>query len=1631
MPRTIPSMIAEMHRLRDALEDGVVGDSVAELEGIFASAEVELTKQEGLFQSLLTDKDGKLQNIPENLEAAGTYYRDKVVPQIDDWIVGPGKQWAEKNVDTMHKAGRRLARANLDVRAVSPELVKAAFDNVSVAEKGVLKVGYQSGYQIINTVGDDVGTWFRQQMMDSVVEGIPVTHRDLNVDSLQRRLMEGGRLQPSAITGKNGTTFYRSVKQRAQAIARIESTRIINRTHETLAEETLGDDAVFRNSNPQDSRSTFICSHASTLKAMSLEDWDNSSYGRPPRLSPFHLCRSVLIAGRAEWFDDVPEAQLQGAGLAATTKLPVPKKTPKKARAAQTAQTAQEALSQAATVAAKELADKATGGKKADLATQIDDLLADPLVQHKTHKLNKLIGEFQAVATAAEWAAKKKLALEVGNKAKAGEVVGKIDAALPGAIEKHVDTVLEANMKKAKPDASTVQIHEFPLYNKAETMLGFHPTLTPLYDDFLALGLADDVVKAQVKKWDDVTAAKFADSVSAQQMKFANQWEVIDAMDVPNVTLADKLQAKQVIFDNMQKSGLFSPNSLLTKKGALNELQSQVNEMMKAKLANDFLEPFTAGDQHKALLAYNKMSDSGLFPDDVLEATFQQAQSLGVQAKISEYEALLASVAEGKLGPKKSITVKKKIKKLGDDIGDAFPEAYAPSDIAKAIKAAEEEAASKVSPEAALFHVEYQKLVTTKQVSPVQAAEILEKYKAGKLHGKSSAKAKQAVAAIKDKLEPPPPPVVDLPEPPPPVDAKLKEWAAVDKAWDEIVPETEFTLIGNANVGGAHSKEFWKDSKGVKWMFKPFPSVSTSEATFRGLADEFAYKMQRLLDPDAAEARFVIMADGRRGSIQRWIEGAEGDLRGVSMTNLSKHQVEIIQREHVLDWLISNHDGHGGQLIRFPDGRVIGVDKGQAFKFLGDDKLDFDYHPNSIHGESEPIYNTLMKAFRAGDVELDPKVTLAAIEEFEKITDDAYRAALNNYAFARFSNASARKKFLDNAVARKNALRSDFEDYYRRALKDDSFTFGQTSAVIPEAPKVDFKAPQSAAAAVEESIDHGWQGQAIPFGGEDVEDLRALFFADTLGDVTRTNVKLKLREGGEAKFMKWLEAQDVDKVASVEVVEAVGAPLKADSFYNDILAAVKTVNFHAGDGQYNTASITKASDHKSALVDLFQNSPDTEIANMAEGYLVALKNIDDSIAAKSKTNQFKQYTRKTEPPKPAAAPKPKAKDYTVTAGPVKMVKREAQPDGSLKAVNDNATLGETFGIDRVKPGWQIEVKYNDGSRITYRPYDDANYFAQQGELEMLIPEKPSAATLERFMFRLDEIGFDAKKVADAEDIELMYLVKQAYVTKEHTKAGYKVLMESLDTAGASKTERIAAMRKHWAKKKVIKDLMKAEGVSDLTELSTYNPGGEWQTSFLHPTRQGGVRLQYRFDIKPDDYSDLYVRHELTGHAGGSTQSFFEKVLKTNGAMVSTTEKMRVGVPVSGMSPLADMDTGGASYFFTRLGKGNKPSLGIFFKPRLVSRMDAITYNSDHYGRVTGDFVTTHRKSTPTQWHQTAGHGGNETIFKANLSIVDDIQEVRVASESERAAIIKAFKDRGYGILPDGRKIEDVIIKKGY
>ena len=201
-----------------------------------------------------------------------------------------------------------------------------------------------------------------------------------------------------------------------------------------------------------------------------------------------------------------------------------------------------------------------------------------------------------------------------------------------------------------------------------------------------------------------------------------------------------------------------------------------------------------------------------------------------------------------------------------------------------------------------------------------------------------------------------------------------------------------------------------------------------------------------------------------------------------------------------------------------------------------------------------------------------------------------------------------------------------------------------------------------------------------------------------------------------------------------------------------------------------------------------------------------------------------------------------------------------------------------------------------------------------------------------------------------------------------------------------------------------------------------------------PSRRAGYRHQMRFDI-----TDEMLERELKGYGlyhnvtdNGDVEDLVKTVLENNGNMVSTVEKIRIGVKPGGMSPVSDMGTGGASYFFTRVRKlptgGGRGSTGLYFKKRLLRRMDAITYDHDAFGKVVDDYVRRKRLASIEDYKRLASGGrSDETIFKYTVSLVDEIDVIKTSGAAQRAKVIELFKKKGFSKLPDGRKIEEVVL----
>lgn len=272
----------------------------------------------------------------------------------------------------------------------------------------------------------------------------------------------------------------------------------------------------------------------------------------------------------------------------------------------------------------------------------------------------------------------------------------------------------------------------------------------------------------------------------------------------------------------------------------------------------------------------------------------------------------------------------------------------------------------------------------------------------------------------------------------------------------------DLTLVGPSQMGGTSESYIYQDSKGDKYLFKVAKDkYKTNVAPFRAHIQEAGYKVQYIVDPETAVDVKAVTINGKFGAIQRIIDKTDNaqEIKDwyFGAKKMSGSTIAQLQREHVTDWLLGNFDSHINNFVTDKHGRLIGLDKEQAMKYIKDKKshvISVLYHPNKAYGEYEPVYNKLYKAYANDAVDMDLNDVLPYIKRVEAISDKEYREIFREYAESLHGKGKAAEELLDEIVERKRTLRETYRTFYEELLeqktgKKVSFVFldeGKTAA---------------------------------------------------------------------------------------------------------------------------------------------------------------------------------------------------------------------------------------------------------------------------------------------------------------------------------------------------------------------------------------------------------------------------------------------------------------------------------------------------------------------------------------------------------------------------------------------------------
>lgn len=247
---------------------------------------------------------------------------------------------------------------------------------------------------------------------------------------------------------------------------------------------------------------------------------------------------------------------------------------------------------------------------------------------------------------------------------------------------------------------------------------------------------------------------------------------------------------------------------------------------------------------------------------------------------------------------------------------------------------------------------------------------------------------------------------------------------------------------------GSHGMQVMQDHQG-DWSFKqPKPSLA-----FTVPLEAAASTLQRKMGLEAPES-YAIEHNGAPAVVSKWYPNStQAFHKPPRLTDLSPEDHMAIQKNHALDWLIGNHDSHVGNWMRTEDGKLVSIDKGQAGKYFGHDRLDPQFHPN--YYAREPIYNQLWRDHAQGRGQMhDPRTGELGqfVKQVQSIPDDELKGMFRPYAQAaaksglllapdgdparelgpRTVPANDPEAFLHALVQRKNNLHNDLGEYYDR-----------------------------------------------------------------------------------------------------------------------------------------------------------------------------------------------------------------------------------------------------------------------------------------------------------------------------------------------------------------------------------------------------------------------------------------------------------------------------------------------------------------------------------------------------------------------------------------------------------------------
>ena len=231
-----------------------------------------------------------------------------------------------------------------------------------------------------------------------------------------------------------------------------------------------------------------------------------------------------------------------------------------------------------------------------------------------------------------------------------------------------------------------------------------------------------------------------------------------------------------------------------------------------------------------------------------------------------------------------------------------------------------------------------------------------------------------------------------------------------------------------------------------EYYFKPAVSKNGENKPYRAYIQESAYNIQQIINPEGAVKCNKIEINGMFGAIQEKIPADRKATRAFINyfdKDIGELPPEIISQvidEYLVDFCLCNYDAHASNFIIDENGRLRGIDKEQAFRYIYEDSekdMIFTTNYNAKYGENSTIYNILFEQIKQGKISYKYLEALRyKASRLSQFPDEQYKKLFEQYAYDKTKTPKEAETLLNSILDRKNNILQNIEQLYNGIYND-------------------------------------------------------------------------------------------------------------------------------------------------------------------------------------------------------------------------------------------------------------------------------------------------------------------------------------------------------------------------------------------------------------------------------------------------------------------------------------------------------------------------------------------------------------------------------------------------------------------